>query len=367
MAGVLLTYGAFVRFILLATPSSIHTRRWVRLLEARGHDVVIVPNSEAPSPRLMGLARWARHQLQLRLLARQPGSLLVVHWIPRGWRAMALLGIHPRVGVAWGSDVFLPDPNQSDTGTLRLRLQARFLHGCDAVFGTSDAVVRAAIARGAQPSRTSTVRFGIDLKRFRPGPDPLALRTRFGLLGKRVVLSNRTIAPIYRQPTVVEALAQLPPDAVAVMTRHRADPAELQRIERLARELGVEARLLIVDELSDEDLPDLYRLASVVVSVPESDGGASTVSEALGCGCPVVASDLPSAREWLGNLDPDGLVPVADAAATARAIERALARTPEERADVARRNRAAVVEGADEQRAVDALEAVHRRLVRSGG
>lgn len=350
-----------MHFVFLANPTSIHTRRWADGLRARGHDVAVIPNNEAGRRGLAKVARWLWLQLRVRQLAGRPETLLVVHWIPAGVRALALLGLHPRVAVAWGSDIYLTTA-ETPRRAVRARQQAAFLRGCDLVTGTSEALARAAIAAGAPPERTRCLRFGVDIGRFRPGPDPAELRARLGLDGRRVVLSNRTIAPLYHQTTVIEALSRLPKEVIVVMTSHAADPAEIARVEGRAQELGLSERVRIVSELADRDMADLYRLAEVVVSVPASDGGASTIVEALACGRQIVASDLASVREWLAGLDPGALVPVGDAAATARAIERALARPPAEREELARRGRAAVEEMADEQRALLEMERIHLEL-----
>ncbi len=354
-----------MRFVFLANPKSIHTRRWADGLRARGHEVTVIPNNEGSRRGLAKLARWVWLQLRVRQLARQPGSLLVVHWIPAGIRALALIGLHPRVGVAWGSDIYLTT-SETLRRAVRARQQAAFLRGCDLVIGTSEALAQAAVTLGAPASRTRCLRFGVDVDRFRPGPDPADLRARLDLVGRRVVLSNRAIAPIYHQATVVEAIARLSADVVVLMTLHGADPAEVARIEERTRESGLVERVRIVADIADLEMAELYRLAEVVVSVPETDGGASTIVEALACGCQVVASDLPSVREWLEDLDAGGLVPVGDAQATARAITRALERPRGEREELARRSRAAVEASGDEQRALTEMERIHRMLVGAG-
>jgi glycosyltransferase involved in cell wall biosynthesis len=170
------------------------------------------------------------------------------------------------------------------------------------------------------------------------------------------------IAPIYHQTTVVEALARLPSDVVVLMTRHLAREAEVAAVRHRARDLSVEDRVRIVDPIDDADMPDLYRLADVVVSVAASDGGPITILEAMASGRPIVATDLPSIREWLLEIDPKGLVPVGDSVATARAIARALDRTVNERAVLARRERAAVELGADRNAAFAAAESIHRKV-----
>jgi len=348
-------------FVVLANPASIHTARWVDGLRARGHQVVLVPNGEPGTRGLAKLSRWLRLALQVRRLARRRGTVLVVHWIPAGVRAVALLGVHPRIGVAWGSDIYLTT-RETRRRALRAREQSMFLRGCDAVVAPSEHLVQAVIAAGARPERTTCIRFGVDLARFCPGPDPVDLRSRLGLVGCRVVLSNRLIAPIYNQGTVVESLAQLPKDVVAVMTRYLARPDEVTRLEGLAQELGVADRLRIVPEIADEDMADLYRLADVVVSIPSSDGGPATVAEALACGRQVVACDLPGVRELLGGVDPEGLVPAGDVEATAQAISRALNRPAAVREELSRRARAAMEELVDRDRAMAQMEELARRV-----
>jgi glycosyltransferase involved in cell wall biosynthesis len=237
------------------------------------------------------------------------------------------------------------------------------LRAADLVTGGSEHLVKLAIAAGSRPSRTKYVHFGVDTDRFSPGPDPAALRARLGLQGRRVVMSNRAITPIYRQTVVVEALAGLPSDVVVVMTRHLAQTPELATVQARAAELGVADRLVIADTIDDIEMPDLYRLADVVVSIPESDGGPTTIAEALAVGRPVVATDLPSAREWQHELGREALVPVGDSAATVEAILAALGRSPDEEGPRSAGARRAVLERADERRNMEMMEKFCRDLV----
>ena len=303
------------------------------------------------------MRRW-----HVRRQVSRAGCVLVVQYIPAGVRALALLGLHPRIGVAWGSDIYM-----TTNATLRLAVSALqqrlFLRGCDAVIAPSQDLVRSMIAAGARPNAAYAVPFGVDTGFFRPGPEPVALRSRLGLDGCRVVLSNRTIAPIYHQTTVVEALSRLPSDVVVVMTRYLARESEVQAVKRRASEMGVGSRVRIFDGLADDEMPDLYRLADVVVSVAGSDGGPITILEAMASGRQIVATDLPGIREWLADLDPDSLVPVGDAPATARAIQAALDRSASDREELARRERAAVEQRGDRELAWTAMEAIHRAVV----
>jgi len=363
----------------LGDPNSVHMRRWTRYFSDRGHRVtLLVPEGKVVVPGLLPAISverflpFSRQRERLfgalesrraltRLLRRLEPDVLHAHFVTENaWHAW-ISGFHPYVVTVWGSDV-LAAGRRSRRGRFYARLALR---AADIVTGGSEHLVRAAVAAGARPERTRYIHLGVDTERFSPGPDPIKLRARLGLAGYRVLLSNRLIAPLYRQSVVVEALAHLPSDVVAVMTAYRAQPDEMASIRALADRLGVADRLRIVDELEESEMPDLYRLADVVVSIPATDGGPATVAEALAVGRSVVATDLPSVREWLGKLDPLALVPVDDVAATVAAVQMVLSRGHEERAERAARARAAVAERADWRANMERMELIYRELASS--
>lgn len=324
--------------------------------------MVVIPNRETTPGRAHKLAGWLRLQWRIQQEMRRPGVVLVVQYVPAGLWALALSWTHPRIAVAWGSDIYLTT-SETPRRALRAVQQRIFLRGSDVVMAPSKHLVRATVAAGARWERTHKVSFGTDLDRFHPGPEPAGLRASLGLDGRRIILAPRTIAPLYNQPVVVEALAMLPEDTLVVMSGHFAQGPEVAAVQGRARDLGLTNRVRILPPLAEQAWPEIFRLASVVVSIPNHDGGPSTLLEALATGCPIVASDVPSVREWLSAVDPLGLVPVGDPLATADAIERALSLTGDERADLARRERALVERQGDRQRALDAMEEAHRALV----
>ena len=360
----------------LGDPNSVHTRRWTGYFAGRGHkislivgrDLVVDPGLPAgivierfvpycrERGRLAGALTAARSFR--RVLKTINPDVLHAHYLTgNGWLAW-ISGFHPYVVSVWGSDILI-----TARETWRARLHSRVaLRGADLVTGNSEHLVQAAVAAGSRPERTRYIHFGVDTERFCPGPDPLELRARLGLQGRRVIFSPRMIAPLYHHETVIAALARLPQDVVVLMTRHLARPTELAALERQAADLGVAERMIVVDTVAYGEMPDLYRLADVVVSLAASDGGPITLIEALATGCPVVATDLPAVREWAAELDPAALVPVADAEATARAIEHLLSLSPAERNELARRGRAAVEERAGERANMARMELLYREL-----
>jgi glycosyltransferase involved in cell wall biosynthesis len=364
-----------LRVAFLGDPASVHIRRWLEAFVARGHAVALLEpiparaEADLPAgvtriafrplpPRLRPAGVWAARADLRRLLDAWGPDVLHAHYARRpAWHAW-LSGWRPYVVTVWGSDVLVTG-SMTRVGRLATRLALR-----DAALVTAATpwLASAAIALGARRNRVRRAQFGVDTSRFRPGPAPVALRETLGIGSARVVLSPRILAPLYRHEVVIETLAQLPRDVMVLSSDMRADPAERARLQAHAARLGVADRWRIIPAVADVQMAELYRLADVVVSVPESDTMPLTVMEAMASGCPAVVSDLPDARDWLGDLAPWSLVPTGDAAATAAALRIALSQSPSAKEAMAAALRARVVERADVPRSMDLVEAWYREL-----
>jgi glycosyltransferase involved in cell wall biosynthesis len=71
--------------------------------------------------------------------------------------------------------------------------------------------------------------------------------------------------------------------------------------ERLARELGVRQNIDVLENLPVTLLAAVYRRASLLLQPSEAEGFGLPVIEALGCGTPVIASEIPALREVGGT------------------------------------------------------------------
>jgi L-malate glycosyltransferase len=365
-----------LRLAFLGECNSVHVREWLGYFASRGHEVtLLVPEArdvDEGLPAGISIERFvpfnhrkmrvlgaldARRSLRSVLARIRPDVLEAQYLTVNGWHAL-MSGFHPYSVAVWGSDV-LVTPRTSAMGLVYARLALR---SADLVIGGSEALIGEATRLGARPGRVHAIPYGVDLTRFTPGPDPAELRSRLGLAGRRVVFSPRAMRPLYRHGLVVEALAHLPEDVVAMMVGYLADPAELEAITRRAGQLGVKDRLVVLPPIAHSEMPDYYRLADVVVSLPVSDSTPITLFEALACGRPVVAADVPAVREVLGRLDPAALVPPDDEDATAAALARTLSGSPDDRLATGARGRELVAEVGDRQRNLARVEDLYRAL-----
>ena len=79
------------------------------------------------------------------------------------------------------------------------------------------------------------------------------------------------------------------------------DHGELPELTRLIYELGMEKHVLFLSRLENADLPVLFSAASALVFPSLYEGGGIPVLEAMACGCPVIASSIPTTREFGGD------------------------------------------------------------------
>jgi glycosyltransferase involved in cell wall biosynthesis len=174
---------------------------------------------------------------------------------------------------------------------------------------------------------------GADLRRFDPALVPparaAALRAAWGVTAEApLVLLPARLSRWKGQAVLVEAMARVPPPAVAVLAGAGAQHDELAA---MVAARGLAGRVVLAGEVAD--MPAAYAAADLVVHAStEPEAFGRTVVEAGAMARPVIASDLGAPRETVVRFETGWLVPPGDAAALADAIARALAAPPEARA-----------------------------------
>ena len=74
-----------------------------------------------------------------------------------------------------------------------------------------------------------------------------------------------------------------------------------QEIDLLSR-LGIKDRVLLFSSVNDQGLCDLYNQARAFIYPSHYEGFGIPLLEAMACGCPLVASDIPASREVAGTI-----------------------------------------------------------------
>jgi glycosyltransferase involved in cell wall biosynthesis len=177
------------------------------------------------------------------------------------------------------------------------------------------------LARGLAPAdRVVVVPVGV-AEEFRPDPDPEADRAAARLIGAPAgaveILHVGSSTARKRLDAVLRCTADVGERMAGVHLVRVGGPFTPGQ-ESLARELGVLDRVSVLPTLDDRTLAAVYRRAAIVILPSEREGFGLPVVEALACGTPVVASDLPVLRE-VGGTAPE-YRRVGDRAAWAEAV-----------------------------------------------
>ena len=95
------------------------------------------------------------------------------------------------------------------------------------------------------------------------------------------------------------------------------DPGAGEELKRLVTELGLENSVRFLPRLNEEELPVLYSAATALVFPSLYEGGGIPLIEAMACGCPVIAANIPPVREFAGDaasyFDPNKVASISEA------------------------------------------------------
>ena len=138
----------------------------------------------------------------------------------------------------------------------------------------------------------------------RPASGRRAAGRSWELATARSSTAPATSPPIYNTDLVLARFQKVlaaHPHAVLLQKHYQRDPEALAGYLKSAQALGVADRVRLIGDKPYTDVPELYALADVVLSVPSSDATPMSVLEAMACGVIPIVSDLPSLRSGSGT------------------------------------------------------------------
>lgn len=246
---------------------------------------------------------------------RKDYSLIHIHH-PDPMAALALLlsGHKGPVVLHWHSDI------EKQKLLLRLYkpLQDWLLRRADLIVGTTSVYLEESPFLKGFQDKTLAVPIGID----EVSPDPEAVaRVRDKYPGKKLVFSLGRLVGYKGYSVLVQAAKHLPDDCLVLIGGSGPLKEDLQR--QVDRE-GLDGKVKLLGRIPDEELPAFYGACDLfcLSSILKTEAFAIVQVEAMSCGKPIVATQIPgSGVPWVNKSGESGLnVPPRDPVALARAI-----------------------------------------------
>ena len=235
---------------------------------------------------------------------------------PAAWR-LKRRGVAPYLLALRGSDV----PREELAGHQRLHrftrpFIRRILHDADGVTAVSEALREAALR--LTPDKTvEVIPNGVDADFFSPvegWPD----RAPAGeLLYVGRLRDFKVVQHILRALPLIEKQFERPVRLTVVGSGPYED--DLRRLASELADQGMRSEAVFAGWLEPEALREAYRRSSLVILPSLVEGHPNVLLEAMACGLPVVASDVPGCR-GVATPETGRLVPPCDAKAIAAAV-----------------------------------------------
>ncbi len=151
---------------------------------------------------------------------------------------------------------------------------------------------------GALPETISVIPCGVNLDLFQP-VDREAARQQLGLNGNKNILFVGRLEPLKGIDKLLMAMTYLENregTRLLVIGGDGNSQYEIERLQRLSRELHIQDSVIFLGLIKQEKLPLYYSAADVCVVPSYYESFGLVALESLACGTPVVATDVGSAK-----------------------------------------------------------------------
>lgn len=151
---------------------------------------------------------------------------------------------------------------------------------------------------GALPETISVIPCGVNLELFQP-VDKEAARQQLGFNGNKNILFVGRLEPLKGIDRLLMAMTYLENRGgtrLLVIGGDGNSQHEIERLQRLSRELHIQDSVIFLGLIKQEKLPLYYSAADVCVVPSYYESFGLVALESLACGTPVVATDVGSAR-----------------------------------------------------------------------
>ena len=254
----------------------------------------------------------------IQLLRQTRWDIIHAHWlIPQGLTAVAARALArqsvPLVCTSHGGDLF-------GLRAFPLRLLKKVvMRASSKITVVSQAMREEVLAMGMPPDKVSVIPMGVDLRqRFTPDPEVERQPNQLLFVG-RMAKGKGLNYLLQALPQVLQSYPEIR------LTIAGGGPREAD-LKNIADSLNLTKHVEFIGQITQNELPDLYRQAAIFIApFHKPEGLGMVVVEAIGCNCPVICGDVPAVRDIIKDGETGCIIFAANPLLLAEAIKEMLA------------------------------------------
>ena len=302
-----------MRILYLTRSDSVHDQRFLSALAESGHEgcVLRLYPGNYPTPTGVKALTWAGFEQGLqnwnlpvaqraleRLIDQVQPDLIHAGPLPDLAFLAAKTGFRNLLAMSWGFDL-MKDVRVSKLDEHRTRFALRNARG---LITDARCSAEAAVSFGFPEDKITIFPWGVDLENFSPDRAQKLgkpWREKMGWQDKTVLLCLRSWEPNYGVDVLIESFGRAAaknPDLRLILL---GDGSLREEYLRLLATQEIKDKVYIGGRVPNLELITFYGAADVYVTPSHVDGSSVSLMEALACGLPAAASDIPANLEWV--------------------------------------------------------------------
>ena len=360
-----------MKICFLAPANSVHSYRWVKYFLDKGYEISwfsLHPDTAGVGGRVNyiqisdGCTLWKLIKAVIafrKAIGRINPDIFHVHSVGIYGLVGALMGFHPAVATAWGSDVI-----ESCESFIKRPVLKYVLNQFDLITTDANHMISSMKGLGIKKEKLALVYFGVDTEKFYPRKPNAILREKLGLGNSPAVISLRNFYPTYDIESLLKAAAlvlkEIPETKFIIAGEGPLGPS----LKDTSQALDLTASVNFIGKVNNDILPDYLGSVDIYVSTSLSDAGISaSTAEAMSCAVPVIVTDSGENKHWISDGSNGFLVPLQSPVALAKKII-FLLKHKEERLRIGNSGRKVIKQRNDYYTQMDRMDMIYKDLIK---
>lgn len=302
-----------MRILFLTRSDSVHDQRFLQTLAESGHEgfVLRLYPGNYPTPDGVTALEWSGFEQGIQSwnlpVAKRALKKIITEYSPDLIHAgplhdlaflVAGTGFPNLLAMSWGFDL-MKDVHVSKLNEHRARFA---LQHAQALITDAYSSAEVAVSLGFPREKITIFPWGVDLEHFTPEKARAQgkhIRESLGWQDKHVLLCLRSWEPNYGVDVLLHAFARATLQNRDLRLILLGDGSLHDEYLAIISNSQINDMVHVGGRVPNRDLVGYYGAADVYVTPSHVDGSSVSLMEALACGLPGIASDIPANLEWV--------------------------------------------------------------------